>query len=189
MNRPFIKSLWFCLSVGMGLGLMLAPPLSAKEVFRAKLLTAGGPIQEKMVTIKITINEFTTPDDVRRLHSVLLERGSDEFMKAFRKSKKGSLNFIGARGLNVRINAVQVVPTDEGRKILIFTERQNWGGTERTAILRKHFFMALELNLNTEGIGTGRFYPGASIQLSNTGAIILESFLPPEQILGVRKVG
>ncbi len=188
MNRRIGRSLFFCLSIGIGVCLVFTGPLSAEEVFRGKLLTAGGPIQQKMVTVKINIDDFTTADEVRQLRKILIENGSDEFLRAFRKSKKGYINFIGVEGLNIRINAAQVVPTDEGRKIMIFTERQSWGGTERSAIIRQHFFMALELELDTDGIGTGKFYPGATLQLDPKGTIELDGFLPSEQILGIRKV-
>jgi len=189
MNRPFIRFSAFFWGIGLCLGLILAPSLTAKEVFRAKLMTSGGPAQQKLMTVKITIEDYTTADEVRKLQRVLIDSGSDEFMRAFRKSKKGTLNFIGVRGLNVRINTAQSFPNEEGRKIWIFTERQSWGGTDRATILRQHFFMAIELDLDSEGIGTGRFYPGATFRLKSSGIVELDSFLPPEQILGVRKVG
>jgi hypothetical protein len=188
MNRPRRRSPFFWLGIAIGICLVFTRPLSAEEVFRAKLLTAGGPTQEKMITVKITIDDFTTDVDIKQLQRVLIEDGANEFLKAFRRSKKGSINFIGVTGLNVRINIAQVVPTYDGRKIIVFTERQSWGGTQRNTILRRYFFMVMELNLDIEGKGTGRFYPGASIQFTPNGTIEMDGFLAPEQLLGIRKI-
>jgi len=188
MNRPIGRSRFFCLGIAMGVFLVLSGPISGEEVFRGKLLTAGGPIQQKMVTVKIHIKGFTTADEVRTLRNILVENGSDDFLNAFRKSNKGFINFIGVEGLNIRINSAQVFPTDEGRKIMIYTERQSWGGTQRSTVIRQHFFMGIELNLDNEGKGTGIFYPGCSFKLNPLGTLDLDGFLPSEQILGIRKI-
>lgn len=188
MNRLFKKSIFICLCTGIGFLCVLPRSLTAEEVFRGKLMTAGGPIQQKMVTVKIHIKEFSTPDEVRALRKILVENGPDEFMRAFRKSDKGFINFIGVEGLNIRINTVQVFPTYEGRKIRIFTERQSWGGTQRSAVYRQHFFMSIELDLDNEGKGAGTFYPGCSLQMDAKGTVALDGFLPSEQILGIRKI-
>ena len=182
------KSILSCLGIAIAVLILLPGSSTAEEVFRGKLMTAGGPIQQKMVTVKIHIKEFSTPDDIRALRKTLLEDGSDEFMKAFRKSNKGFINFIGVEGVNIRINTAQVFPTYEGRKLLMFCERQSWGGTQRSAVYRNHFFMAIELELNNEGKGTGIFYPGCSLQMDAKGVMALDGFLPTEQILGIRKI-
>ena len=188
MTKLSKRNLFFSLCIGMGICFVLVGPLSAEEVFRGKLLTSGGPTQEKMMTVKINIDDFTTADESRQFKKILTEDGGDEFFKAFRKSKKGYINFIGVQGLNLTINAAHVVATDKGRKIFIFTERQHWGGTERHGNRRQYLFIVIELDLDIEGKGTGKFYPGASIKLSQEGTILLDEFLPLEQILGIRKI-
>ena len=188
MDKHIGRNRFFSLGIAIGVCLLLASPLSAKEVFRGKLMTSGGPTQQKLITVKITIESFSTADEVRALRKVLVDEDSNAFLNAFRKSNHGFINFIGVEGLNIRINAAQVFPTDEGRKIMIFSERQSWGGTQRASVIRHHFFMGIELELDNEGIGTGIFYPGCSFKLSPQGIIELDGFLPSEQILGIRKI-
>jgi len=188
MDKHIERNRLYNLGIAIGIFLVLAGPISGEEVFRGKLMTAGGPIQQKMVTVKIHIESFSTADEVRALRKVLVDEDSNAFLNAFRKSNHGFINFIGVEGLNIRINAAQVFPTDEGRKIMIFSERQSWGGTQRASVIRQHFFMGIELELDNEGKGTGTFYPGCSFKLNPNGNIELDGFLPSEQILGIRKI-
>ena len=186
MKRSVVRSLILCSMIGALLVLTISLP--AQDVFRARLITSGGPIQEKMLSLKITIDSFTTKDEVRQLQKVLNESGTSKFLRAFRKTKKGIINFLGARGMSMRINAAQSILTESGRKILVFTERQSWDSEITVRVSGKYLFIVIELEIDKNWKVTGKFYPGANIQMTREGTIEIESFQPPKMLVGVRKV-
>ena len=185
MKNRVVKGLFFSSIIGSCL--ILTVSLSAQDEFRARLVTTGGPVQEKVMNVKITIESYTTADDVRQLQRVLSKSSSAEFLTTFREIDKGVIRFMGARGLNLRINAVQSRPTEDGMKILIFTERQSWDVHTDINISGKYFFMVVELEMDHNRKWTGKFYKAANINLSQKGIIEIESYESPMMLIGVRK--
>ena len=177
---PFIYSI-------IGACLVLTASLSAQDEFRAKLITTGGPVQEKVMSVKISIESYTTADDVRLLQQILSKSSSSEFLTAFRKIDKGVIRFMGTRGLNLRINAAQSRPTENGMKILLFTERQTWDVNTDVNISGQYSFMVVELEMDKNRKWTGKFYKAANINLSHKGTIDIESYTSPMMLIGVRK--
>jgi len=186
MDRGFAKSFFICLI--MWICLVLTIPLSAKEKFRARLLNASGPIQEKVITLVISIENYTTADEVRQMQQTLYSGGYSAFLKSFHEMNKGVVMFKSNRGFNLRINAAQSRTTENGRKILVFTERQSWSADITKNLSSRFLFMAIELEIDRDGKTKGRFYPGANIQLSGKGTIDLETFEAPRIFMGVRKL-
>lgn len=182
------KAQKYFLCLMMGLSLAAAGSLHAEEEFKAKLMTSGGPIRERMMNIKISVDDFTTTDDIQQMLKSYEGGDIEGFIGAFRDSKKGSFMITGGRGLNVRINVAHVEPTDEGRKLLLYMERQNWTSNTTTTMYSKYRFMMIELELDLFGEGTGKFYPGISIQLNSEGKIVVDEFTTPFQILAVQKL-
>lgn len=185
MKKRAVRSLFICSIIGACL--IFTVSLSAQDEFRARLVTTGGPVQEKVMNVKIVIESYTTADDVRQLQRLLNQSSSSEFLTAFRKLNKGVIRFMGTRGLNLRINAVQSRPTENGMKILIFTERQSWDVNVDINISGKYLFMVVELEMDKNRKWTGKFYKAANIQLSRKGTIEIESFETPMMFMGVRK--
>ncbi|MGB2763016.1 MAG: hypothetical protein WBC02_09640 [Candidatus Aminicenantaceae bacterium] len=186
MKKPVVRTFFFCLMIGIFLALTI--PLSAEEEFRARLLTVGGPTQDKMVSIAIIIEDYTTVDEVRQFQQILYKSGTAEFLKAFHKANKGVIRIKSARGLNVYINAAQSRKTENGRKILVFAERQSWDVGTSIRISGKYLYMAVELEIDNNWKVTGKFYKAANIELSAKGTIDIESYETPMMLIGVRKV-
>jgi hypothetical protein len=167
--------------------LIFASPLSAVEKFRARYITLGGPIREKAITINITVDSYTTPEEVTEMQQILRQKGSLEFVDAFRGFNKGVINFKSARGLNMRINAAHTYETDTGKRIIVFTERQAWDTDSEIRITGTFMFMAIELELDERGAGKGKFYPGVNIKLENDGYVVIDTFQAPKLLMGAKQ--
>lgn len=163
-----------CLAIALTAALIA--PLGAKDIFRARMLTGKAPIEPAYVDIQIEIESWTTPEEIRQLQGVLLQSGPDAFLGAFNVYKKGVVRFMYARGYNLVVHMAQVLPTDNGKKVTIFLNREAWsqGGY---LVRGRHYFMIIELELNEKGKGQGRFYEDAQIKLdSQLGKIGMETY-------------
>jgi len=161
----------------------LVAPLGATDIFKARMLTGRAPVEPPMVNIQIEVESWTTPEEIRQLQDVLGQAGVQPFLDAFSAMKKGVVRFMYARGWNLPIHAAQVVPTEKGKKVLIFLNRQGWdpGAFQKPA---RHYFMVIELKLNEKGKGEGRFYEDAQIKLDSLlGKIELETYESAPKIL------
>jgi len=154
----------------------LLAPLGAKEVFRGRMLTGKAPIEPPYVDVQIEIESWTTPEEIRQLQNVLIQSGSDAFLAAFSASKKGVVRFMYARGYNLTVHMAQALPTDKGKRVIIFLNREAW--SQGAYLVRgRHYFMIIELNLNEKGKGEGRFFEDAQIKLdSQLGKIDMETY-------------
>jgi hypothetical protein len=151
-------------------------PLGAADIFRARMLTGKAPVEPSLITIQIEITSWTTPDEVRDLQRVLNEKGPDAFLSAFSGVNKGVVRFMYSHGFNIPVHAALTVPTEKGKKILLFFNRQQWDpGYQKS--MGRNLFMAIELKLNAKGKGEGRFYEDAQIRLEpQEGLISVETY-------------
>ncbi len=146
-------------------------PLGAAEVFKARMLTGMAPVEPPMINVQMEITSWTSLDEIRQLQDVLGSAGIDAFLAAFKQADKGVVRFMSSRGYNLPIHAAVVVPTEKGKVIRLFLNRQNWNpGAYKPA--GRHYFMAIELKLNEKGKGEGRFYEDAQLKLNSLAATI-----------------
>jgi len=151
-------------------------PLGAADVFKARMLTGKAPVEPPLITIQIEVTSWTTPEEVRALQQTLNQGGTDAFLAAFSGVDKGVVRFMYTRGFNIPIHAAITVPTEKGKKILLFFNRQQWDpGYQKS--MGRNLFMAIELKLNQKGKGEGRFYEDAQIRLEpQDGTIAVETY-------------
>jgi hypothetical protein len=150
-------------------------PLHA-EIYRAQMFTGKAPVEPPMVKIQIEVKAWTTPEEVRALQQTLNTAGVDAFLSAYSHSEKGVVRFLYAHGFNIAIHAAFAIPTAKGKKILLFTTRQQWDPGYQKSMAR-NLFMAIELTLNEKGKGEGRFYEDAQIRLQpEDGTIAVETY-------------
>jgi len=175
----------------LGVCLCFSGALSAAEKYNAKLFTRGGPNTENVIKLEITIDSYTSGEEGWILFHALNYEGWDQFIAAFRQSVKGHVAFKGARGLNIAVHAAQVIPTEKGRKIMLFTEKQTWEVDVMQRTDGRFPFMVFELDLDNKGAGEGKIYENAQIKLkgdreAGTGALEMESYSSaPKVIFGV----
>jgi hypothetical protein len=164
------------LAAGAVLVAAAAPPLGAQTIFRAQMLTGKAPVEPALVRIQIEIKDWTTPEEVREFQKTLNEAGVDAFLAAYGRAEKGVVRFMYSHGFNIPIHAAFSIPTEKGKKIFLFTNRQQWDPGYQKSMAR-NLFMAIELKLNEKGKGEGRFYEDAQIRLEpQEGTIVVESY-------------
>jgi len=180
--------------VGIVLGFSMGGFASAQEKYNARLLTRGGPNSEPAIKIQISIDGYTTGQEAFQLQQLLEQGGYDPFITAFRESNKGSVVFTGTRGLKIVIHVAQVIPKENGRKILLFTERQAWDVDVFQRMDGRYPYMVIELDVNNKGKGEGKIYENAQIRLTadretRTGTMEMESYnSAPKSLFGVQLI-
>jgi len=179
----------FLALIGATAFLISGAGVSDTEEFQARLLTGGMQYTENVKKIRITIDGYTTPEEVLDLLRIQSEQGYEPFMTAFRALNKGIFFPIGARGIKINIHGAHSVPTEKGRQIQLFTQRQPWDVDSNQRIDNRFPFMVIELNLDSKGNGTGKFYEQASIRLTPQRTFAMDGYnSPPKQLWDVKLV-
>lgn len=161
--------------------------LWAKEEFQARLFPGLGPGSQKAKKLQISVENYTTAEEVFELIEIFNKRGYEQFRGAFRGMKKGFLRPSGGRGVKIILHAAQNIQTGKGRKILLVGESQSWNLDASLRYDSRFPFLVVELNIDNKGKGEGKVYVQADIQLTGQGAIDLASYdSPPKQLFGVR---
>ncbi len=175
MTKSLLPRTLAVLAVGAVLAAAAAKPVPV-AVFRTQMLTGKAPVEPPLIKVQIEVKEWTTPEEVRAFQQTLNEAGVDAFMAAFSKTDKGVVRFMYAHGFNIPIHAAFTIPTEKGKKILLFTNRQQWDPGYQKSMSR-NLFAAIELKLNEKNKGEGRFYEDAQIRLEpQEGTMVVESY-------------
>lgn len=164
-------------------------PLCATDVFKARMLTGKAMTGQPIVSVQIEVTSWTTPEEIRQFQDILAQSGTDAFLAAFSNANKGVVRFMYSRGWNLPIHAALTVSTEQGKRVLLFFNRQNWD-PESSFGIGRNYFMAIEFNLDDKGKGDGRFYEDARIKLTPlAGTIDIETYeSPPKQFSNVQEV-
>jgi len=183
------KRILFCLSIGAIIAAFLISNAAAqqKEEFMARVLQGGGQLTEDVKKIKITIDGYTTEEEVLNLISIMNLQGYEPFMDAFRALNKGAFFPIGFRGTKIIVHGAHSIPTEKGRKILLFTTRQPWSVESNQRVDPRFTFMVVELKIDNKGKGTGNIYEQASIKMTPQRTFEMDGYnAPPKQLWDVR---
>lgn len=160
-----------------------------KEQFQARLLTGGMQYTENVRKIRITIDSYSTTDEVFNLIKVQAEQGYEPFMSAFRALNKGIFFPVGGRGIKTIIHGAHSTPTEKGRQIRLFAQRGSWDVDRSQRVDHRFPFMMIELNIDEKGRGSGKFYEQVSIRLTPQRTFEMEGYnSPPKQLWDVRPV-
>ncbi|MBV9928282.1 MAG: hypothetical protein JOZ96_24900 [Acidobacteria bacterium] len=138
----------------------------------------------------LTINNYTSPDDVQRLNQALRSGGQEELLSVLSKLNAGRI----ALGNNVGVTANAVIATPAeggGTKLTVLYERNvaifelRYG--TRSADYR---FGYAEIYLDSRGRGQGTFIPSAKVRLEGDNNWVVEDFAEfPARLMGLRSSG
>src|SRR4030066_416630 len=157
------------------------------EEFTARVLSGGMQYTENVKKIKITIDSYLTDEEVLNLIGLMSQQGYQAFMDAFRALNKGIFFPIGGRGVKIIIHAAHSMPTENGRKILLFAQRGTWDVEMNLRTDSRFPFMVIELNVNSKGKGEGKLYEQAGIKLTAERTLEMDGYnSPPKQLWDVR---
>ena len=173
--RSLLRGTLTVLVIGAA-ALGFASPAGDATIFRAQMFTGKAPVEPPLIKIQMEITGWTTPEEVRALQDAFNTGGTDGFLSAFGRGEKGVVRFMYAHGFNLPIHAALTVPTEKGKKVLLFLNRAQWDpGYQKS--MGRYLFMAIELKLNEKGKGEGRFYEDANIRLDpQEGVIAVETY-------------
>jgi hypothetical protein len=164
-------------------------PLCATDVFKTRMLTGKATTGPPIVSVQIEVTSWTTPEEILQFQDILAQSGIDAFLAAFSNVNKGVVRFMYSRGWNLPIHAALTVPTEKGKRVLLFFNRQSWD-PESSIGIGRNYFMAMEFNLDEKGKGDGRFYEDTRIKLTPLeGTIDIETYeSPPKLFPNVQEV-
>ena len=158
-----------------------------QERFQARLLTGGMMHTEDVKKIQIVIDGYSTPEEVFNLIRIQTEQGYEPFMSAFRALNKGIFFPLGARGTQIIIHGAHSYPTEKGRKILLYAQRQPWDTSSSQRIDHRFPFMVIELDVDSKGRGTGKIYDQANIRMTPERTFEMDGYnSPPKQLWDVK---
>jgi len=150
--------------------------LQVKEEFQARLLEPSWGTFRAMKLI-ISVESYTSAQEVFQLRKIFNERGYNQFRRAFREMNKGHVRPTGGHGLKIILHAAQSTQMDSGRRILVVAVTQSWKPMDGGLRYDSRFpFMFIELKFDTKGKGTGRVYLHADIKLTSQGNIEIASY-------------
>lgn len=177
----------FCACLILGLSLRGGQTAEQKEEIVARILQGGQQYTESVKKIKITIDGYSTEEEVLNLIGIMSQQGYEPFMDAFRALTKGTFFPIGGRGIKIIIHGAHNIPTEKGRKVMLFTTRQTWDVEVNQRLDARFMFMVIELDLDSKGKGTGKIYDQAAIKMTPQRTFEIDGYnAPPKQLWDVR---
>jgi len=177
MNKKIYKKIFI-----YGLCLLLLGgtcSLWAQVEFKGRLITGVGPVSN----VRIKIESYSTPDEIRRLRQALASGGVDEFFVAFRQLNKASLRFFGGPGLIIGLHAAYEIPSDNGYKIFLYGKSQSVEPGSTLMGRQGFFFLVIVLDLDKNYKGEGKVYEIAKIRFTNLGTMEMESSISAPKML------
>lgn len=168
-----------------------APALAqSKQYVQGQVVGIGGRRAGLNRSFSLTVNQYTSPDDVEQLNRALRAGGQDELLRVLSKLNAGRVSI--GNNVGVTANAVIATPSAEGgtkltvlyeRNVAIFELRY---GT-RSADYRFGF---AEIYLDARGRGEGTFISAAKVRLEADTNWVVEDFGEfPARLMGLRSTG
>jgi hypothetical protein len=167
-----------------------AASAAAQQYVQGQAVGIGSSRARLNHPFSLTINRYTSPDDVQQLNQALRSGGQDELMRVLSRLNAGRISI--GNNVGVTANAVIATPTAEGgtkltvlyeRNVAIFELRY---GT-RSADYR---FGYAEIYLDARGRGQGTFIPAAKVKLEGDNNWVVEDFGEfPARLMGLRASG
>jgi hypothetical protein len=180
-NRSYIL-----LSSLLGLFLLLTslPGLAQREQFQAQAFGEGTQAGHTF-GVTVIINEYSTTDDQKALIEAFSARGSQGLYNALHKMpSKGRIRITGTLGYE--INYAKAFQTPTGRKIRIVTDRPiTFGEAWSDSRSEDYNLSALELDVNSEGKGTGILLPACQFQINKEHELAIEAYRNPWRMADV----
>ena len=162
----------------------------SKQYVQGQVVGIGGRRAGLNRSFSLTINNYTSPDDVQRLNAALRTGGQDELLSVLSKLNVGRISI--GNNVGVRANAVIATPTEEGgtkltvlyeRNVPIFEVRHGTRSTD-------YRFGFAEIYLDARGRGEGTFIPAAKVKLEGGTNWVVEDFGEfPARLMGLRSTG
>ena len=169
--------------------LFLGSVFLAQEEFKGRLFPDAARGSQRALNIIISIDEYTSKQEVFQLIQTYHQNGYQQFRADLRQMKKGVLRPVGGTGNQVVFHLAQYTPKGNGGEIILVGESQSWNLDSRSRHDNRFPYLVVELSFDEKGKGSGNIYLQADIRLTSEGIIEKASYnQPPRQIMGLESV-
>lgn len=138
--------------------------------------------------LNITIQEYSTDEEVKHLVEVLRTGGSDALQIEMSKMNKGWAAPVATT--SHRLSFARTRPTENGRRILLAAERpMTFFELRRATRSRDHTYGIIRLDLDEEGKGEGTLIMAAKVRFNKEGQLEVEQYgMDPIRLVNVKRV-
>jgi len=135
----------------------------------------------RIVSVKIIIEEFSTPDDRKALIDAFKRSGQDGLRRAL-EDMKGKGRFSSDWGVGNQIKYIIELPSEKGqRRLRLVTDRRLAFGELRGGTRSEQYDVgAIELTLTPDGKGSGTLLPACKLTVNKKKQQVeIETFQNP----------
>ncbi len=175
-----------CVGVLASFGRATQEDKPVREVYQAQ---AMGQSTQLGQTFNVTINieRYSTPEERQVLVEAFQQAGSEGLFNALEKmSSKGRIAITGTLGYD--ISFVRKIPTDDGYKIRILTNRPiRFGEAWVNGRSTDYNLSALELDISSDkNKSTGILLPACQFKIDKkTGELVAENYQNPWKLVNI----
>jgi hypothetical protein len=162
----------------------------SKQYVQGQVVGIGGRRAGLNRAFSLTINNYSTADDVDSLNRALRSGGQDELLRVLKGLNAGRVSV--GNNVGVKANAVISTPTAEGgTKLTVLFERDVAIFERRYGTRSQDYrFGYAEIYLDARGRGQGTFIPAAKVKLEGDNNWVVEDFGEfPARLMGLRSTG
>ena len=157
-----------------------------REVYQAQAMGQGTQLGQNF-DVTINIERYATPEERQVLVDAFQQAGSEGLFNSLKKMhSKGRIAITGTLGYD--ISFVRKIPTDDGYKIRILTNRPiRFGEAWVNGRSTDYNLSALELDLSNEkGKSTGVLLPASQFKINKkTNELEIENFQNPWKLQNI----
>ena len=161
----------------------------SRQYVQGQVIGIGGRRAGLNRPFSLSINNYTSPDDVQQLNQALRSGGQDELMRVLSKLNAGRV----AVGNNVGVTANAVIATpaaEGGTKLTVLYERDVAIFERRYGTRSQDYrFGYAEIFLDSRGRGEGTFIPAAKVKLEGDTWVVEDFGEFPARLMGLRSSG
>lgn len=167
----FSLCVFLCLSF---LNVVAQTEKNEPEVFTGNALLTSTAAAGATTRLTITIEEYTSDEDIMKYIDILKTEGQDGLRKVLEKVQKGWIAPTGK--VRDTLNLARSRPIEGGRILNILKTRhlrfiEFAGHTSRS---REYEFTFIQLKLDEDGNGEGYMFAGTKIEFDKEGKLVLE---------------
>jgi hypothetical protein len=192
MNRRTLSGLLFALCCVVGLTCL--QPTSAARMPASRSITGivvgiSGRFAGRSRPFKLTINNYTSPEEVQRLNAALQSGGQDEMLRVLSRMDAGRVTI--GNGVGITANAIINTQQEGGTKITVLYQRNISFFELRYGTRSEDYkFGYAEIYLNRGNQNEGTLIPAAKIRLRDSNTWEVEDFGAfPARLMGLQMNG
>ena len=162
----------------------------SRQYVQGQVVGIGGRRAGLNRPFSLTINNYSSADDVQQLNQALRTGGQEELLRVLSRLNAGRVAV--GNNVGVKANAIIATPTAEGgTKLTVLYERNVTIFELRYGARSQDYrFGYAEIYLDARGRGEGTFIPAAKVKLEGNNNWVVEDFGEfPARLMGLRSTG